>query len=89
MDGKGVEEAFEILLEELDKIFSDLSEEEAKAYKDKDFEKAKQLISDGERIRNFRKSVESLQEEWLKDHFSQCQGQEKKNTIEREGQRLK
>ena len=66
MDGKGVDEAFEILLEELEKLLDNLSKEGEKAFREKDFEKAKKLICDGEKIRNFRKSVESLQEEWQK-----------------------
>ncbi len=76
MDGKGVDEAFEILLEELEKLLDNLSEEGQKAFREKDFEKAKKLIGDGEKIGNFRKSVESLQEEWQKNFSVQYSEQD-------------
>ncbi len=64
-----VNEAFEILLEEIEEVFNIISQEAETAFKKQDFGKAKKLIENGERLKNFREKVKTLQEEW-KNIFS-------------------
>ncbi len=69
MNKNEVNIAFEILLEEIEEVFNIISQEGETAFKKQDFEKAKKLIENGERLRNFREKVKTLQEEW-KNIFS-------------------
>ncbi|MBP6933131.1 MAG: hypothetical protein KBB87_07030 [Candidatus Methanofastidiosum sp.] len=64
MDKNEVNTAFEILLEEIEEVFNMLSKEGEVAFKGQDFDKAKKLIENGERLKAFREKVKSLQEEW-------------------------
>lgn len=64
MHKNGVNEAFEILLEEIEEVFNILSKEGEEAFKDHDFDKAKSLIENAERLKMFREKLKSLQKEW-------------------------
>lgn len=64
MDKNEVNVAFEILLEEIEEVFNILSKEGEEAFKACDFDKAKSLIENGERLKMFREKVKSLQKEW-------------------------
>jgi DNA polymerase/3'-5' exonuclease PolX len=56
--------AFEILFEEIEEMFNILSKEGEEAFKLQDFDKAKQSIENGERLKSFREKVKTLQKEW-------------------------
>ncbi len=56
--------AFELLLREIEGVFNILSKEGEEAFRLQDFEKARQLIENGERIRSFMEKVKALQKEW-------------------------
>ncbi len=59
-----VNTAFEILLEEIEEVFNMLSQEGEVAFKGQDFDKARMLIENGERLKAFREKIKFLQEEW-------------------------
>jgi len=64
MDKNEVNTAFEILLEEIEEVFNMISEEGEESFKARDFDKAKTLIEYGERLKDFREKVKTLQREW-------------------------
>ncbi|MGC8651605.1 MAG: winged helix-turn-helix domain-containing protein, partial [Minisyncoccia bacterium] len=64
MDKNEVNIAFEILLEEIEEVFNILSKEGEESFKAQDFDKAKSLIENGERLKFFREKVKTLQKEW-------------------------
>jgi hypothetical protein len=64
MNKNEVNTAFEILLEEIEEVFNMLSKEGEVAFKGQDFDKAKKLVENGERLKGFREKLKSLQEEW-------------------------
>jgi len=64
MNKNEVHIAFEILLEEIEEVFNVISYEGEKAFKLKDFDKAKQLIENGVKLKTFREQVKELQQKW-------------------------
>ncbi len=64
MNKNEVNTAFEILLEEIEEVFNMLSQEGEVAFKGQDFDKARKLIENGERLKAFREKIKFLQEEW-------------------------
>jgi hypothetical protein len=64
MDKNEVNSAFEILLEEIEEVFNMISKEGEESFKTHDFDKAKTLSEYGERLKDFREKVKSLQREW-------------------------
>jgi len=64
MDKNEVNAAFEILLEEIEEVFNTISKEGEESFKARDFDKAKTLIEYGERLKDFREKVKTLQREW-------------------------
>ncbi|MGC9055203.1 MAG: winged helix-turn-helix domain-containing protein, partial [Candidatus Hydrogenedens sp.] len=64
MEQNEVNTAFEILLEEIEEVFNFLNEDAETAFKSKDYEKAKQLIENGEKLKQFREKIKALQTEW-------------------------
>jgi len=64
MNKNEVNVAFEILLEEIEEVFNILSKEGEDAFKSYDFDKAKRLIENGEKLKTFREKVKTLQKEW-------------------------
>ena len=64
MQKNEVNEAFEILLEELEVVINLLNEAGAEAFKKSDYEKVKESIERATQITEFREKVKSLQKEW-------------------------
>ncbi|MGC8859575.1 MAG: winged helix-turn-helix domain-containing protein, partial [Ignavibacteria bacterium] len=64
MDKNEVNTAFEILLEEIEEVFNIISKEGENAFKTQNFDKAKELIEYGNRLKSFREKVKLLQKEW-------------------------
>lgn len=64
MNKNEVNTAFEILLEEIEEVFNILSKEGEEAFKNRDFDKARILIENGEKLKFFRERVKVLQSEW-------------------------
>lgn len=59
-----VNTAFEILLEEIEQVISNLNEEGAAAIQERDYEKARRAIEVAKLIEEFREKVKALQKEW-------------------------
>ncbi|MBM4034006.1 MAG: hypothetical protein FJ291_19820 [Planctomycetes bacterium] len=64
MDKNEVSIAFEILLEELETVVDSLNEDGSKAFQERNYERAKQLIEDATRLTDFHHRVKGLQREW-------------------------
>lgn len=64
MDKNEVNEAFEILLEEIEAVANAMNEEGAKAFRAGDYSKAKSAIEEATRLAEFREKVKGLQKEW-------------------------
>lgn len=64
MNKNEVNTAFEILLEEIEEVFNIISKDGESSFKEQDFEKAKILIENAEKLKAFREKIKSLQEEW-------------------------
>jgi len=64
MKNDEVNQAFEILLEEIEGLFFEVNSEGEKAFKNKDFDKAQKLIKKGKKIEGFRQKIKKLQEEF-------------------------
>ncbi len=64
MDEKEVNEAFEILLEEIEGVADALNERGAEAFREGDYGKAKAAIEEATRLAEFREKVKALQKEW-------------------------
>lgn len=65
MEENEVKVAFEILLEEIEEVFNLISKDGEDAFKAHDYEKARELIEYGERLKAFREKVKLLQSEWF------------------------
>jgi hypothetical protein len=64
MERNEVNEAFELLLEEIEAVANDLNDEGAEACKSGDYERARQAIEQATRLSEFRERVKALQSEW-------------------------
>lgn len=64
MEQNEVQEAFEILLEEIEVVADDLNETGAEALRAGDYLKAKEAIDEATRLSEFREKVRDLQREW-------------------------
>jgi hypothetical protein len=64
MVNKQVDAAFEIVLEEVENAIEALNKEGAKAFSAGNYDKARQLGEQGEKMSNFRDRIEELQQEW-------------------------
>jgi len=73
-----VNEAFEILLEEIEEVANDLNEAGAEAFRAGDYDGARQAIEEATRLDEFRTKVRELQKEWLKLLAPQAQKHRKK-----------
>lgn len=65
MDKNEVNIAFEILLEEIEKLFNILNKEIEEASNNRDYEKARRLIEYGEKLKSFREEANALRDKWL------------------------
>jgi len=59
-----VNEAFEILLEEIEAVVNALNETGAEVLRQGEYDKARQAIEEATRLAEFREKVRSLQKEW-------------------------
>lgn len=66
MEKNEVNEAFKILLEEIESVANKLKETGAEAFKRGNYEKASQAIEQAKRLGEFKNKVKYLQKEWLK-----------------------
>ncbi len=80
-----VSSALDILLEEIESYYHQLSEEGAEALKNEKLEKAKKLLTAAEQISAFKKKVKNLQDEWIKVHQRTIQSL--KHKLRRRGKR--
>lgn len=64
MDESGVNEAFEILLEELEVVADGLNEAGANAFRAGNYERAKTAIEEAVRLAGFRERILALKKEW-------------------------
>lgn len=64
MEQNEVNEAFEILLEEIEAVANDLNEAGAEAFKAGDYDRARTTIEEATRLSEFREKVRQLQKEW-------------------------
>ncbi|MER3399309.1 MAG: hypothetical protein C4316_12440 [Chloroflexota bacterium] len=65
MEKNEVNEAFEILLEEIEAVANAMNEEGAQALRAGDYDKAKSAIEEATRLAEFREKVKGLQKEWV------------------------
>lgn len=56
--------AFEILLEEIETVVADLNEEGANAFRNSNYETAREIVERARQIAAFRERVKALQKEW-------------------------
>jgi len=64
MKKDGIYIAFELLIEEIEKLANSLNEVGAEAFRKGDYDKARQAIETADRIVKFREKVEALKKEW-------------------------
>src|SRR5688572_18085381 len=64
MNKDGVAAAFELIIEEIEVVASEIAEQGSKAFKDKDYDVARQLGDSGKSLQSFRVRVEALLEDW-------------------------
>ncbi|MCX8033410.1 MAG: winged helix-turn-helix domain-containing protein [Thermoleophilia bacterium] len=64
MEQDGVNEAFDILLEEIEAVATDLNEVGAEAFKAGDYDRARATIEEAARLSEFREKVRQLQKVW-------------------------
>lgn len=64
MNKDNVTAAFELIIEEIEVIASELAEQGGKAFRDQTYEIAQQLIESGKNLQNFRAKVVALLDDW-------------------------
>ena len=65
MNSDGVSTAFQIILEEIDSIVSEVNSQGAAYFRNNDYPKAKEALSSGEKLQAFRIKLDSLKNEWI------------------------
>ncbi|MGC9057292.1 MAG: winged helix-turn-helix domain-containing protein [Candidatus Saccharicenans sp.] len=83
MEKNEVNEAFEILLEEIEAVSNDLSEQGSMALKSGDYDKAHLAIEQATRLQEFREKVKALQKEWKSLFKGKIRRQVKRNTVKK------
>jgi len=61
----GVSTAFQMILEEIDSVVSEVNSQGAAFLRNGEYQKAKDAIESGEKLAEFRGKLESLKEEWI------------------------
>jgi len=84
MNNNEINDAFEILLDEIERVFNMISKEGEEAFKNQDFDKAKSLSEYGEQLKSFREKVRALQNEWQTIFDENISIREKKKHIKNE-----
>lgn len=77
MSGDGVSTAFEMILEEIDSVISEVNSQGAAFMRNNDYRQAKRVIGAGERLQAFRTKLEMLKTEWITGHDEQTRHQVK------------
>lgn len=72
-----VNEAFEIVLEEIEAVANGFNEAGAEAFHRSDYEKARQAIEEATRLGEFREKVRTLQKEWANLFAQRVRGRRK------------
>jgi hypothetical protein len=65
MNADGVSTAFQIILEEIDAVVSEVNAQGAAYLRNDDYSSAKSSISAGEKLKDFRVKLDILKEEWV------------------------
>ena len=65
MNSDGVSTAFQIILEEIDSVVTDVNSQGAAHFRNNDYPKAEESLSAGRKLKAFRIKLESLKEEWI------------------------
>ena len=63
-----VNSAFEILLEEIETLVESLNKEGETSFKKQNYDKAKKIIEDAEKLKAFREKIRELQKDWRHIH---------------------
>jgi hypothetical protein len=64
MNRDGVATAFELIIEEIEAVATDIANQGSKAFRDKAYDVAQQLGESGKNLQEFQNRVESLLEDW-------------------------
>lgn len=65
MSTDGVTTAFEMILEEINSVVSEVNSQGAAFLRNNEYQQAKDAIASGERLAAFRRKLESLKDEWV------------------------
>ena len=84
MDKNEVNEAFEILLEEIEAVANALNEAGAEAFRAGDYDRARSIIEEATRLAEFREKVKALQKEW-QGLYAQVPRQKRRSTRKARG----
>lgn len=61
----GVSTAFQIILEEIDAVVSEVNQQGAAYFRNDDYQNADTCLAAGRKLKEFRKKLESLKEDWI------------------------
>ena len=67
----GVSTAFEMILEEIDSVVSEVNSQGAACLRNNEYKEVRRAIEAGEKLQAFRSKLESLKSEWVTDHDEQ------------------
>lgn len=81
VDKSEVNNAFEILFEEIEAVANALNEEGAQAFRASDYSKAKAAIEEATRLIEFREKVKGLQKEWVELFASEPRARKEKGQL--------
>ena len=65
MNSDGVSTAFQIILEEIDSVVSEVNSQGAAFFRNNDYPKAEEALASGKKLQAFRTKLESLKGEWI------------------------
>jgi hypothetical protein len=65
MSSDGVTAAFEMIIEEIDSVVSEVNSQGAAYLRNNEYARAKETIASGEQLAAFRKKLASLKDEWV------------------------
>ncbi len=65
MSTDGVTTAFEMILEEIDSVVSEVNSQGAAFLRNNEYQHARDAIASGEKLAGFRRKLESLKDEWV------------------------
>ena len=65
MNSDGVSTAFQIILEEIDSIVSEVNSQGAAYFRNNDYPKAEEALSSGKKLQAFRMKLDTLKGEWV------------------------